>query len=154
MRSTKKSFMKASGIISIIWAAIFILLAGVCYMTSGMFNAEFITEILAESGITYTPAEIELMVEVIETMFTMAAVYFLGFGIADLVLGIKVLKNASKGDNTNGANIGLLVVSVFSFNFLTVGFIITAICQSKAKTDNPSQNQLENQQDVQTEVVE
>lgn len=128
MNKTRKTFMLAGSIVSLVYAGVLILMALILFGTSNMITSEFVNEIIAQDPSLSNIAEeqIQAMVELIKMMFNVMSFYIIALAIATIPVAIKVMKNT--GNNNKGAIIALLVLSIFTANNITFAFMIVALC--------------------------
>lgn len=128
MNKTRKTFMLAGSIVSLVYAGVLILMALILFGTSNMITTEFVNEIIAQDPSLSNIAEeqIQAMVELIKMMFNVMSFYIIALAIATIPVAIKVMKNT--GNNNKGAIIALLVLSIFTANNITFAFMIVALC--------------------------
>lgn len=130
MNKTRKTFMLAGSIVSLVYAGVLILMALILFGTSNMImiTSEFVNEIIAQnpslSGAT--EEQIQAIVELMKMMFNVMSFYIIALAIATIPVAIKVMKNT--GNNNKGAIIALLVLSIFTANNITFAFMIVALC--------------------------
>ena len=128
MNKTRKNFMLAGSIVSLVYAGVLILMALILFGTSNMITSEFVNEIIAQDPSLSDIAEeqIQAMVELIKMMFNVMSFYIIALAVATIPVAIKVMKNT--GNNNKGAIIALLVLSIFTANNITFAFMIVALC--------------------------
>ena len=128
MNKTRKTFMLAGSIVSLVYAGVLILMALILFGTSNMITSEFVNEIIAQDPSLSDIAEeqIQAMVELIKMMFNLMSFYIIALAIATIPVAVKVMKNT--GNNNKGAIIALLVLSIFTENIITFAFMIVALC--------------------------
>lgn len=142
MNGTKKGFMLAGGILAIIAASSFIILALILLAGRSMVDVDFVTQIINETNlnnpnqIALTEANINMVMRLTRSMMMIGSLVLIAFAVLNLVFGIKVLKLASAKSNKNASVITLLVVSILSCNMLTAAFMIVSLCL-KFKEDMP-----------------
>lgn len=161
MTSTKKGFLKAGSILSII-ASVSMALTGMVFLgISSLINEKFILKTYeTETGYAYfedtdgdyyieyyededdivlgekvrvTEDEIELIVEVSKAISLMLAVFILGLAISQFVISILILNKMSKDKSSKGLIIALLVLSIITGSMLTAAFMIVALCLKDKK---------------------
>ncbi len=165
MNKTKKGFMTAGSIISLISVFIMILTGFILIAVGSVINeqqmcnvydADSSYERVEEVGGDYyyiytdpvdgqqyiiTSTDIQATVNITKTIINSMAIYFLALSIAILVFAILVLKHAISESNKKFAIITLLVLSVFTSNLITMAFMIVALCL-KDKQVVPAQEQI------------
>lgn len=151
MTQTKRGFLKASAILSIIEAAFFII-AGIAilFIVPNFVNESSIKEVLSDSGYRYveqaygsyyfegldeegeyeiiTSKEIKIVTNLSKAFFVPVSIMVLGLGAAKLVMSILILNITSKDKYSLGCTITLLVLSAVTGSTLQVGFLIAAMC--------------------------
>ena len=151
MSQTKRGFLKASSILSIIEAA-FCIIAGIAmlFIVPNFANESSIKEVLSDSGYRYveqaygsyyfegldeegeyeiiTSKEIKMISKLSNTFFVPTSIIILGVGTAKLVMSILILNKTSKDKYSLGCTITLLVLSAVTGSMLQVGFLIAAMC--------------------------
>ena len=152
MNKTKKAFMLAGSIISIVQVLV-MLLGGLILIAVGSIISEEQICSVYDTDASYTRVEegngdyyyvytdqitqeqfiindtdIQTTVQVIKTIFNSLSIYVLAMGIANLIFAIIVLKHSISESNKKFGIITLLVLSVFTSNILTTAFMIVALC--------------------------
>lgn len=153
MTSTKKGFLKAGAIISIVTAVLSALMSFVFISAATMINEQFILETYeTEIGYTYhedidgsyyieyyededdllpqtvTEEDIELIATASKTILIVMTVFVLGLSIAEFIFAILILNKLSKNESRKGQIITLLVLSAISGTIVTTAFMIVALC--------------------------
>ncbi len=153
MSSTKKGFMRAGSIISIVLAVIFVLGGLITFGSDSFINKELVLgiyradtinyrEIEDENGISFeyigsditmkgtiiTEDDINLVVTFAKNILKFVSWSLIILAVLNMVFAIMVLNVASKGSNNIGSIITLLIISVVSMNMITMAFMIVALC--------------------------
>ncbi len=158
MNKTKKGFMYAGGIIGIVCAVFLIFTALAMLAARSIITVEFVTDTINQATNmtaaekTEALAHIDSIVSISKQVCTVMGIFLTGLAVANLVLSIKVNKQASEGSNKRGVTIALLVISIISANLLTAAFMIVSLCL-KFK-EQPINTTPSNNQDVVTAEVE
>ena len=138
--SKKQVFAKVGAIIGIVAAAL-LMFGGVCaVLASRAFTAEFVMQALAEEGMygQYYTDQLDLILTIAKGLYIVIGLYLVSMGIAQLVLSIKVLKQANANKLTKGSVIVLLVLSALTGNLVVMGFMITTLCLRDKVTVEPT----------------
>lgn len=177
MTKTKKGFLKAGSIISIIAAVLSALMSFIFIAAANMIDEKFILETYeTEIGYTYveesdggyyieyyededdlhattvTDDEIQLIVTASKTILIVLTVFVLGLSVAEFVIAILILNKLSKNESKKGLIITLLVLSILSGTMLTTAFMIVALClKDKPKATLENINEIAIEQTVETE---
>ena len=142
MTKTKKGFMLAGGIISIVFGA-FIALFGLLMMTAikGMITLDFVEEVLINSGMAgqYTTEELEAVVAIYQALCSLIGFFCICLAVGSIVPAIFVVKNACKGVSPKGSIITTLVFSVLAGNIVTIAFMIVTLCLKDKPAEQPEQ---------------
>ena len=173
MTKTKKGFLTATSIITII-ASSFAILGGFIFMFMGsMFTEEFFKETYSVdpeytlyeeadgsyyfsyietdgSEVRIYDEEISLMANIVSNVASFAGFTILGLGVAKLVLAIRILLLKNRDKYSMGCVIALLVLSIIGFNVLESVFLIVTMClkdEKKEEIENsaPTLTKTENQ---------
>ncbi len=155
MNRTKKGFLTAGGIISIVLASLCLLEGLVMFTGKTLVTEDFVKEMFnSDSSYTYfeddlttdevgdyyfeyteqgtvykiTKAEIKGIVNIASTILTVVCVILIALAVANLIFAIFVLKGSHRNNCKKGFIITLLVLSVLSGNLLTMAFMIVALC--------------------------
>ncbi len=172
MRKTKKGMLLAGSIIAIVAALSMLITGFVMLVANNIVDSNFVYDIyvndpaytideqLDGSFIIYDKVtgeveldseDIDMVVDIVKTIFVAAGVVLLVLAAADATLGILILVNTCKNKFKKGLTIGLLVCGVFTGSILVIGFMIAALC-IKDKVEIKDQTKSNN--DVETIVVE
>ena len=177
MNKTKKGFLSASAIITIVAASFGILTGIVTMFMGGLMTEETIRDtytteegytLVEEYGkdyyITYiddgelikvTEDEIELIANISSSLCNFVGIIIIGFSLAKLILAIKILINNNRDKYGKGVTIALLTLSVLNMNLLEAGLIITAMCmKDDVNSEKPDENNnIETKDDVVLEEI-
>ena len=156
MSNIKKGFLNAGSIIAIIFGA-FLVLSGIiaCY-ASKIANEKFVVEMFKEdSSYTYfaddlttdevgdyyfiytdengmqsklTASDIITVVELTKSILIGMGIFILLLALANIWLAIVILRRTSKNRKCTGLTISLMITSLIVCNFLTMAFMIVALC--------------------------
>ncbi len=144
MNNTKKAFMLAGAIISIVYFVVLIYLGFLFFVSSSMMTLDYVRQVVDASS--YDEEMLQAVLSIAKTLLNMMAIYVLVIAIVSLVFSIKVLKQSSARQNKKANIITLLVVSVLSANIITAAFMIVALClkfeQPQTNNLNPNQNEV------------
>lgn len=163
MSKTKKGFLNAGAIISIVLAVVFILLGVVFLGANSFINKNFVVEAykadpeyrdISEGeeikfeyvgtdqtlvGTVITGEDIEIVVTLVQNVVKFFAWILIILAVLNIVLPVLVFGVVNKESDGIGSIIGLLIVSVLSFNFITMAFMITALCLKNKPKENAEQ---------------
>ncbi len=166
MNKTKKGFLKAGTILTIVSAAFAILFSFILFFSTTLITEDFFIEDYKEDGYVLVEeadgyylkyndpelGEIRLEDEEIETLvvLTSAVVIFFGVGtfaisVARLIISIILLNKTCKNKYSKGLTITLLVLSIITGSWIEVALLVTALCL-KNKVENPIENTPNQQQ--------
>ena len=129
---TKRGLIKASGILYIIGAVGFFLLA-LGFMSLGPLFMETIDQLLAEMVTIGEIAEpdVEMIKAMVEGVFTSAPVVLGIIGLVQLIIGIKLVKHSNGSDddilNRKGIVITALIISLLSGGLVVAILLIIAL---------------------------
>lgn len=180
MTTTKKGFLKAGSIISIIAAVLSALMSFIFISAATMIDEKFIIETYEnEAGYAYfedadgsyyieyyededdvilgvkqkvTDDEIQLIATASKTILIVLTVFVLGLSIAEFIIAILILNKLSKNESKKGLIIALLVLSIISGTMITSAFMIVALClKDKPKATLENINEIATEQTVETE---
>ena len=164
MNKTKKGFLNAVSIITII-ASAFGILYGLVFMFVGsnLLTEDLIVDVFKddqeytyveyedgsycfeymEDGVKgeITEKQIEFVISLFASILNIAGLTVLGISIAKLVLAIRILNKTSKDQYSKGNTIALLVLSVLGCNLLETIFLIIAMCSKDKPNENGDQKQ-------------
>lgn len=138
--SKKQVFAKVGAILGIVGSA-FAMIGGICMIFgSGIINAEFVLQVLAEEGMMEQQYidYLDMIVTIAKAVYIGMGLITIGIAIPELILSIKVIKQANANKLKKGTVIALLVVSVLSSNLITLGFMITTLCLRDKVTVEPT----------------
>ena len=160
MNKTKKNFLSASSILTIVAAAFAMLLGLGAMVCSSFISEDFLLDIyeadpsseivkeLDGGYIIYTTDDdgevttiddetLVIIVDVMKVGCVVLGLVSIGFAVAKLVLAILILKANKKDEYRKGISIALLVLSVLTNAWLEAAFIIVAMClkSETKKTD-------------------
>lgn len=179
MNKTKKGFLSASAIVTIV-AAGFGILCGIIFMFMGGLMTEetirdtytteegytlvevsdddyYITYIEDGQLVKVTDEDIELVAELASSLCNFAGIMVIGFSVAKMVLAIRVLINNNRDKYGKGVTIALLTLSILSMSLLEAGLIIAAMCMKDNIDDNNEKtdenNNIETKEDVVLEEI-
>lgn len=144
MTKTKRGFILAGGIIAIITACILLLFGFIFLEAATIVNYQFVCQLLENFGelVYYTSQEISLIVDTSRVLLYVISALSFGFGIALLILGIKLTKMNNK--TKNGVIVASLVLGCF-VNLIVTAFMIVVLClKDKPQTDE----NIENSEDI------
>lgn len=163
MANTKKGFLKAGGILSIITATMAIIVGLFAFSFCNYYlNRDLFIAIYESDPTTYekvensdgsiefryvdettgdtvviTEGEIDLAVSAIKSVVRVGVVILIGISIAKMAVAICLMINTFKDKNSMGLTIALLIMSCVTVCFLTVAFMIVALClKDSPKVDN------------------
>ena len=107
---------------------------------SSIINAEFVLQALAEEGMMEQQYidYLDMIVTIAKAVYIGMGLIAIGIAIPELILSIKVIKQANANKLKKGTVIALLVVSVLSSNLITLGFMITTLCLRDKVTVEPT----------------
>lgn len=164
MNKTKKAFMLAGSIISIVQVLMmvlggFILMAASSIITEEQLcsvydtdssytkveegNGDYYyvyTDQITQEQYLITDTDIQTTVQITKTILNSLAIYVLVMGVANLVFAIIVLKHSINESNKKFGIITLLVLSVLTSNILTTAFMIVALCIKDKPKEVAEQN--------------
>ncbi len=126
MNNTKKMFMMAGAIISIVYFVVLIYLGFLFFVSSSMMTLDYVRQVVDASS--YDEEMLQAVLSIAKTLLNMMAIYVLVIAIVSLVFSIKVLKQSSARQNKKANIITLLVFSILSANIITAAFMIVALC--------------------------
>ncbi len=164
MSSTKRAFLKAGAIISIVLAGICILEGILLGTLSSMVTEKSIKEgyendtttftlvtdkedetlepgdyyftyTVNDKEIKITRGEIVAIANVAKTVLNVFAWITILLSVANIIVAVLVIKDAKRNSNRKASIITLLVLSVLSGNLLTMAFMIVGLCL-KNKPEN------------------
>ena len=161
MSTTKRAFLNAGSIIAIIISAVFALVGLLFCFSSNLVTEDIIVssyETLpsytkvdeADGGyvITYkddagvvvemSDEEVKLVVNILNRALNGIGWFAIILSVSNLIISILVLNATSKQKDCKGLTIALLVLSIFVANFLTMAFMIVALCL-KNKPELPTE---------------
>lgn len=170
MNKTKKGFLSAASIITIVASGLAILMSIILFLAGSMCSEKTIVESYKASDeyvyheeadgsyyfveidedtlkeIRISEDEIELIAKVSSALLYVGAVLVLGFAVAKLILAIKILMNNNRNKFGMGTTISLLVLSVLSASIVESAFLIVTLClkDKKANIDNNEETQIAN----------
>ena len=156
MNKTRKGFLTASSIISIVSATLTIFVAFILLLAGSFITENFVKEIykndqecvyfenadgsyyfieIDEDGneVEITMDEIKFVVKLASGLLYGCGVIVLSFSVAKLVLAIKILVSSSKNKYPNKCTIALLTISILNSNILEAVLLIVAMISSDKK---------------------
>ena len=136
--STRKLLINISSIISIIYSIMIIAGGIILLFCANIVTYDFIVEILTQDGSIsqYTNNELNMIVSITKNFFIFSGLYCILIGIAQMVIAIILnCKNSSLASN-KGLIISLLILSIFTANFTSVGLLIATLCLKIDKNIN------------------
>ncbi len=175
MNKSRKGFLTTASIITIV-ASSFAMLFGFAFFFLGSMVSE---DIMKESylqdeecvyyenadGSYYfieldedgeetitTQSDIKFLANIVSGIINFAGLILLGFGVAKLVLAIRVLLLNNKNKYSKGCTIALLVLSVLNTNILEAVFLIVALTSVDKQQTNNSSIEPENKPEIETMV--
>ena len=137
MAGTKRGFMYAGGILAIIVGAMFVFGALIAFAARSVIDTNFVTRVIEEINRTATTAEemitaseenIALITKLARNLTLIGGVAMVAFAVVNILFGVKVINLGRASSDKKGCVITLLVFSVLCGNFLTVAFMIVALC--------------------------
>ena len=160
MNKTKKGFLTASSILTIVGSSLLILISLFCFLCSGFVTEDLVLESYKsdpeytyyENGDEYFftyeedgvlcfvyEDEINLVTNIVKTMFIVGGTIGLLFSLAKLILSILILVKKGKNKYSPGLTISLLILSILTFSPIEIGLLIAAISIKNKEETKPSE---------------
>ena len=156
MSKTKRGFIKAGSIITIVGSAIGLLLAFIfLFVMPSIFtektikesynattdtivdlgNGDYVIKTYDDKGllIEITREEVQEIARISQVVFKAIGGIMLAWDIALMVISIILLNKTSNNIESKGLIISLLVLSALSLNLITLAFMIVALCLKNPK---------------------
>lgn len=166
MNSTKKGFIKAGTILSIVVSAILIITGFVMFGISSLITEQSLYEVyesqagytitnnpdgsyeityIDEYGVTQTitQSELQTVAKIAKTAVNISAVVILAGSIASMTVSILLLSKVNKGKSQTGLIIANLVLDILFVGWISAAFMIVALCLKDAPKDKPTLNNID-----------
>ena len=164
MTRTKKGFLSAVSIITIVASSMAILSGFIFMFVGSMLTEEFFKETYSVdqaytlyeeadgsyyfsyididgSEVRIYDEEIALMANVTSSVANFAGITILGVAVAKLVLAIRILLLKNREKYSMGCVIALLVLSIIGFNILESVFLIVTMCLKDEKKEENTETE-------------
>lgn len=151
MSKTKKGFLIAGAIITLLSCVVMLLSSKIFDMAKDFINEDFIIKSYEEEGyqkitnpdgsyvlqledeITYektnvTEDEVQLIIKGSYVVIDTVKFSLLAFSVISGILAVCILVQTSKEKSKKGTIVALLVISALTFNYITMAFMIVALC--------------------------
>lgn len=151
MNSTKKGFIKAGTILSIVMSAFLIITGFVMFGISSLITEQNLYEVYEsqagytitnnpdgsyeitytdENGIlqTITQSELQTVAKVAKSVVNVCAVVILAGAIASMTVSILLLSKVNKGKSQTGLIIANLVLDILFVGWISAAFMIVSLC--------------------------
>lgn len=151
MNKTKKGFLSAASILTIVASSFAILGSVIFFILGSVFTEELVKESYMEDSL-YTYGEtvegeyfftyvedgeemiimqedIQIITKICKIFCNIVGVVSLAFGVAKLILSIRILTFNGREKYAKGTTTALLVLSILNFSVIESVLIIVAMCQ-------------------------